>query len=153
LGGQAIQLYNDGYARLIGPRHPGALGRSPFETFPEVRSLFVPHLAEAMAGRTVQLKNQPYPFVRNDVVEDAWFDISYNPVLGEGGEVAGVLTIMTETTERVLAERRRELADAELREGEERQAFLLELSDALRPLADPVAARSSLALWSSKAAS
>ena len=33
-GGRAIQLYNDAYARLIGPRHPNALGCSPFETFP-----------------------------------------------------------------------------------------------------------------------
>ena len=137
-GGRAIHLYNDAYARLIGPRHPGALGRSPFETFPEVRPLFEPYLAEAMAGRTVQLKDQPNPFVRNHVVEDAWFDISYNPVQGEGDEILGVLSIMTETTERVLAERR-ELAEAELRESEERQAFLLKLSDALRPLADPIA--------------
>lgn len=128
-GGRAIQLYNDAYARLIGPRHPGALGRSPFETFPEVRLLFERHLAEAMAGRAVQLKDQFYPFVRNDVVEDAWFDISYNPVRGEGGEVAGVLAIMTETTERVLAERRRELAEAELREREGRYRLAVEAAD------------------------
>jgi signal transduction histidine kinase len=128
-GGRAIQLYNDAYARLIGPRHPNALGRSPFETFPEVRLLFERHLAEAMAGRAVQLKDQFYPFVRNDVVEDAWFDISYNPVRGEGGEVAGVLAIMTETTERVLAERRRELAEAELREREGRYRLAVEAAD------------------------
>jgi GAF domain-containing protein len=33
----------------------------------------------------------------------------------------------------------RKLAEVALREGEERQAFLLKLSDALRPVADPVA--------------
>ena len=102
-GEQAIQIYNDAYARLIGPRSPGALGRSIFETFPEVRPFFEPHFAEAMAGRTVQLNDQLYPFVRKDVLEDAWFDISYNPVRGEDGDIAGILSIISETTARVLA--------------------------------------------------
>ncbi len=45
--------------------------------------------------------------------------------------MAGFFCVATETTDGVLARER-------LREGEERQAFLLTLSDALRPLADPV---------------
>ncbi|WP_341850093.1 GAF domain-containing hybrid sensor histidine kinase/response regulator [Sphingomonas immobilis] len=52
-------------------------------------------------------------------------DLDYSPVLGEDGEPAGIICILAETTERVAAERR--------------TAFLLSLSDALRPLATPAA--------------
>jgi hypothetical protein len=35
-GEQGILMYNDPYLQLIGSRHPIALGRSIFETFPEI---------------------------------------------------------------------------------------------------------------------
>jgi PAS domain S-box-containing protein len=136
-GPEGILLYNDAYARLIGPRGPTALGRCVFEALPEMRPVLEPQFAEVMAGRAVKASDQPYPFARTAVPEDAWFDVSHNPVRGEDGGVEGILTILTETTERVEAERRREAAEATLRESEERQAFLLKLSDALRPLATP----------------
>jgi signal transduction histidine kinase len=54
------------------------------------------------------------------------------PILGAGGEVLEWLGTASDVTARRKAE-------AALREGEERQAFLLKLSDVLRPLRDPVA--------------
>jgi len=57
-----------------------------------------------------------------------WFSVSYSPVYDEQGVVAGVFCSILETTAHVRAE-------IVLRGNEERQAFLLKLSDALRPLA------------------
>lgn len=56
-----------------------------------------------------------------------WYDVHYYPA---GGELVHVL--FEDITER----KRAEIA---LRQSDERQSFLLKLSDALRPLADPVA--------------
>jgi PAS domain S-box-containing protein len=136
-GRDGTAIYNDPFGRLIGPRNATALGRSISETLADVRRVFEPHLADAWSGRTVQLSDQFHPFVRTDVPEDAWFDITYNPVRDERGEIAGVLCILTETTARVLAERARDAVQAALRESDKRQSFLLDLSDRLRALADP----------------
>ena len=51
----------------------------------------------------------------------------------------GEVSLVEEVAERTWAAVERARAEAALRESEERQAFLLELSDALRPLADPAA--------------
>ncbi|MEZ1842511.1 hybrid sensor histidine kinase/response regulator, partial [Pseudomonas putida] len=56
--------------------------------------------------------------------ETVYFDVSYSAVRETDGSVGGVLSIVTETTERVRFERR--------------QAFLLELGQTLPSLADPL---------------
>ncbi|MBV9117428.1 MAG: GAF domain-containing protein, partial [Acetobacteraceae bacterium] len=129
VGPSRTLIYNDAYARMIGAKHPGALGQDVREAFAEVR--FASTLARAFAGETVALVDQPYPFRRHVEVEPAWFDISYSPLRDERGKVFAAFVLHKETTGRVLAERA-------LRESEARQTFLLRLSDALRPLADPV---------------
>ena len=70
------------------------------------------------------------PLDRHGCVEDAWFDYSFHPIPLDDGSVGGILNIAFETTGWVIAER-------ELRANEARQAFLLAVSDRLRPLAEP----------------
>lgn len=70
-------------------------------------------------------------------MQDAWWNVHYLPVRDESGAIAGVFCTVIESTPGVQAKRERECAEAALRDSEERQAFLLKLSDALRPLADP----------------
>ena len=61
-----------------------------------------------------------------------WFENYANPLFDAKGEYAGHVGVSVDITDLVDAEKA-------LRDAQERQAFLLELSDALRPLADPVA--------------
>jgi signal transduction histidine kinase/GAF domain-containing protein len=129
-GQEAIVLYNDAYSQIIGPRHPTALGQSSYAAFPESRALFTPVIAQVWRGESVTLEDQHYPLLRADGVEDVWFTITYLPLQDEAGAMAGVYAVLIETTQRVRAK-------AALRQGEERQAFLLQLSDALRSLDDP----------------
>jgi hypothetical protein len=138
-GKQALLFFNDAYGCRIGPRSVQALGRSAYETFATVRNVFERHLLAAQAGQTVQLHDQRFPFVSAEASPQAWFDITWVPVHGEDGTVAGVLVRVTESTARVLAEQRRLEMEAILHRSELRQAFLLRLSDSLRPLSDPLA--------------
>lgn len=112
-GEQAILLYNDAYSQLIGPRSKVALGRPVFETLPELQSVLEPQFAKVMAGHTVQVIDQPYPFVRANAREDTWFNVSHVPVRGENGHVAGILTTLTETTARVHADQRRDALEGQ----------------------------------------
>jgi signal transduction histidine kinase len=130
-GTDLILLYNDAYIELIGPRHPLALGKPILQTFPEIEETYRPVVDRVCRGETVVLRNQLFRYVRNYAPADSWFELSYAPVYNEGGKCAGVLAIGLETTEKVHAENL-------LRASEDRHAFLLRLSDALRPLRDPV---------------
>jgi len=46
------------------------------------------------------------PFTRHGSLENAWFDLSYLPVRGDDGQVAGTLCLKVETTAGVLSRRR-----------------------------------------------
>ena len=56
-------------------------------------------------GETVFAKDRPFYIERHGYPETVYFDISYSAVPDESGAVGGVLCIVSETTERVLAER------------------------------------------------
>ncbi len=62
---------------------------------------------------------------------EGYYDYIFSPVLGEGEAVVAVAGITRDVTEQRRAERA-------LRASESRHAFLVRLSDAVRPLADPV---------------
>jgi PAS domain S-box-containing protein len=91
----------------------------------------------ARRGEAVILQDMLLPVDRHGEVQDAWWNVHYLPVRDESGAIAGVFCTVIESTPGVQAKRERECAEAALRDSEERQAFLLKLSDALRPLANP----------------
>jgi PAS domain S-box-containing protein len=130
-GEQAIAVYNDAYASALGARHPGALGRSAFETWADVRPVFEPLFERAFrAGETVAERDLRFSFSGGVPSEETYFDLTYSPVPDERGNVIGVLATLSETTDRVLAER--ELADtkATLEDSEARyRAFVTASSD------------------------
>lgn len=90
-------------------------------------------------GETLTFRDKLYPITRRGDREDAWFTLCYSPLRDEFEAIAGVLVAVFETTARIKANAVRDEIEAKLREGEERQRFLLEVSDALRPLAHPAA--------------
>ncbi len=115
-------LYNDAYARLLGDRHPTALGRDYLEVWPEFADTLAPAVDEARAGRTVPRIAVAHAARRRDGGEGARFSPSYVPVRDASGGVEGVYGTCVE------------LAGQAPGDTEERYAFLLALSDALRPL-------------------
>src|SRR5690606_20288697 len=66
--------------------------------------------------RGLSLLEQMLPMRRGDRVEETYWDYSFTPILDENGKVAGVFNQGNETTDRVLAARRRKAEVERLRE-------------------------------------
>ena len=101
-----VMIYNDAYSVFAGQRHPQLLGSKVREGWPEVADFNDNVMKVGLAGGTLHYKDQELVLNRRGTMEAAWMDLDYSPVLGENGEPAGVLAIVVETTERVLADRR-----------------------------------------------
>ena len=107
-GPQFIALYNDAYAPTIGDKHPRALGRPAQENWAELWDDLGPMLQSVReTGRTITAKDRPFYIERHGYPETVYFDISYSAVPDGNGGVGGVMCIVQETTERVVAERNR----------------------------------------------
>ena len=124
-GPEFVALYNDAYAPTIGDKHPRALGRPARENWAELWSDLGPLLEGVReSGHTFVAKDRPFYIERHGFGETVFFDVSYSAVPEEDGSVAGVLCIVSETTERVRAEaalRERETQLRELNETLERR--------------------------------
>src|SRR5215471_518590 len=128
-GPEFVALYNDAYAPTIGDKHPRALGRPACENWAELWDDLEPLLRRVLeTGETVFAKDRPFYIERHGYPENVYFDISYSPVRDEAGEVGGVLCIVSETTERVVAQERQRLL---LRETNHRLKNLFATVDAL----------------------
>ncbi|QOZ31039.1 sensor histidine kinase [Bradyrhizobium sp. CCBAU 53421] len=109
-GPEFVALYNDAYAPTIGQKHPTALGRPARENWAELWDDLEPLLTRVLdTGETVFAKDRPFYIERHGYPETVYFDISYSPVQDEFGEIDGVLCIVSETTERVVAQERQRL--------------------------------------------
>lgn len=123
-GPQYIALYNDAYAPSIGNKHPRALGRPAVENWTELWDDLEPLLRGVReTGETFAAKDRPFYIERHGRGEAVYFDVSYSAVPEADGSVGGVLCVVNETTQRVQFERR--------------QAFLLELGQALPSISEP----------------
>ena len=58
-----------------------------------------------LGGGTLSYRNQELTLYRSGVPEQVWMNLDYSPVLGENGHPVGVLAVVVETTQQVLAER------------------------------------------------
>ena len=108
-------LYNDSYAEILGAKHPAALGRRFQEIWSEIWSDISPLIDAAMAGEATYREDLPLLMNRKGYDEQTWFTFSYSPVRGDTGAVAGMFCAVSETTEKVLAERALREREAQLR--------------------------------------
>ncbi|WP_162806186.1 PAS domain S-box protein [Sphingosinicella terrae] len=106
-GPEQILLYNDAYAQILAAKHPAAYGRPFLEVWHEIRDDLRPIVTEAYAGRPVQMDDIALTMNRRGYPEEAHFAFSYTPVRRDDGAVAGFFCACVETTEAVLAGRRR----------------------------------------------
>jgi len=106
-GAERTMLYNDGYAPMLGQRHPDALGRRFEAVWYDILDDVLPILDRAYAGEGTQMHDIAFIMHRNGHPEEAHFAFSYTPVRGPSGAVEGMFCACNETTQQVLAQRRR----------------------------------------------
>ena len=106
-GREYTQFYNDGYRPILGStKHPMAMGAGTRETFAEIWDIIGPMFQGVMEGRATNVVDFMLPLDRHGFAEECYFIFSYSPIREESGRVGGVLVTVTETTARVVGERR-----------------------------------------------
>jgi len=120
---EVVQIYNDAVAKMVGARHPAALGAVMREMWPDRWDSIAATYAPVLAGQAVLREGHRVVIDRHGYPEPLWFTDAHSPIRGEDGEIVGVLSVLMETTHE------RSVAD--------RLAFESALSDELRGLDDP----------------
>lgn len=133
LSGEAmrVDIVNDAYARLIDRRCDELLGKDLFSIIPDAEAVFRPIIDNVrQTGEPLYLYGQPYS-VRNadGMLITGFLNLIYQPYKEADGTITGVAVHCQDITGQKKAEEA-------LRLSEERQTFLLQLSDRLRTLTD-----------------
>ena len=121
-GPELVMLYNDAYRPMLGAtKHPRAMGRSGREIWAEIWPVIGPMMEGVLTrGEATWSDDQLLLADRNGYLEECYFTFSYSPIRDESGSVGGVFCAVTETTGRVLGERRlqtlRDLSERSLAE-------------------------------------
>jgi PAS domain S-box-containing protein len=127
-GDDLVQIYNDSFcAAFMEGLHPTALGQATQECWPEVFPRYEPYYARVLDGESLVVEDVLTPVQRDGHPEDVWITITCTPLRDDSDIIAGIFISAFETTQSHLTE-------VKLHASDERQAFLLRLSDALRPL-------------------
>ena len=133
-GPEFVMLYNDAYQPMLGAtKHPKGLGRPGIESWPEIWDIIGEQLGSVLKrGEATWSEDLLLAVDRYGYLEEAYFTYSYSPIKAADGRVGGVFTAVSETTERVLGERRMQI----LRELAARTAESKSVREACRTFAE-----------------
>ncbi|WP_248324423.1 PAS domain-containing sensor histidine kinase [Caballeronia sp. Sq4a] len=119
-GEEGTLLYNDAYAKFSGVRHPGILGMPIEQAWPEASEFNRNVVDSCLSGESLSYHDIGFVLATHGRPAQVWLDLHYSPVASDDGTPAGVLAIVVDTTERVLLEHNRAVAEAALREANDR---------------------------------
>ncbi len=107
-GPQLTKLYNDSFRPILGTiKHPDALGQPGPHVWPEIWDMIGPMAEQVLTtGEAAWCDDMLLFMRRNGYLEEVYFTCSYSPIRDETGGIGGMFCACTETTARVLAERR-----------------------------------------------
>ena len=104
-GPEKIMLYNDGYAEIIGLKHPAALGGRFDAVWAEAIDDLRPLVDQVWRGEPVHMDDITLILDRYGEPEESHFAFSYTPVRDETGDVVGLFCPTRDTTQQVMGER------------------------------------------------
>ncbi|GAA2862173.1 hypothetical protein Acy02nite_54050 [Actinoplanes cyaneus] len=106
-GPEHVALYNDAYVPTTGGKHPAHLGRPGREMWAEAWGVLEDLFRQVYeSDEAFYATDHLFMIERFGFLEETYFDISYDPVRSGDGSIGGIICVVTETTGRVLAERR-----------------------------------------------
>jgi PAS domain S-box-containing protein len=132
-GPEYVILYNDAYRQTLQSKHPRALGKEGRKVWREIWPVISPMLNHVTTTGEATFSEDLLLFLeRQGYPEETYHTFSYSPILNETGSVGGVFTAVTQTTEKVIGERRLRT----LRELASRSADAATESEAWKSVAD-----------------
>jgi PAS domain S-box-containing protein len=112
-GPELCVLYNEACIPIFGGKHPHLFGKTGLQAWGEGWDRVAPLLQGVMQrGGAARSDDQPLVLERSGVPEEAYLTWSCSPLPDDSGGVGGVLAALTETTERVIGQRRLETLGA-----------------------------------------
>ena len=113
-GPELVQIYNDAYLPSFGRgKHPAAMGQRGADCWGEIWPIIWPQIDAVMRHATSSWnEDHLVPIFRNGRIEEVYWTYGYSPVFREDGRVGGTLVVCTETTSRVVAQRRQRTLQA-----------------------------------------
>lgn len=115
-GLELITIYNDSYRLIAGDKHPKALGEPGQKVWSEIWDIVGPLANEVMVnGTSTWAEDQLLNINRRGYTEESYFTFSYSPLYDESEAIGGVFCVCTETTAKVLAARKVEESEQNLR--------------------------------------
>jgi signal transduction histidine kinase len=105
-GSHHTQIYNDGYLAICGDKHPKAMGQDFSECWASAFPVIGDAFYRALSGEAAFLEDQRMFLDRLGYLEEAFFTFSFSPIHDETGKVAGLFHPVTETTSKMLGQRR-----------------------------------------------
>jgi signal transduction histidine kinase len=108
-GPRQTQIYNDGYAVIMGPRHPRYFAAPYLECWPDTAPIILPWMRQVLEqGRPVEVANAPFTVTRYGFSEETYFTFTFSPLRDDAGAIAGIYQPVVESTDVVLRGRRAE---------------------------------------------
>ncbi len=102
-----ITLYNDAFIPSVGEKHPNALGKPFFNSWPELRPTIEPMFQKVLtAGESEVSENLLHVYNHHGSLEERYFTVSCNPIMLDSGRPGGTFDSCYDVTDRVLGERR-----------------------------------------------
>jgi PAS domain S-box-containing protein len=109
-GPDCLLLYNDAWRPIVGDKHPWSLGRPGREVWPEIWSDIGPEFEKVFTtGEGIFHSDELLAMHRFGYTEECFFDYTFNPIQGDSGGIDGIFNVVSETTYRVLGDRRARL--------------------------------------------
>ena len=107
-GPERWMFYNDGYRPFLGEsKHPQFLGRPGQECWAEIWDIVGPMMEQVIeTGESTWSEDLFLPMLRFGYLEETYYTFSYSPIRDEAGRTSGIFCAVTESTGRVLGDRR-----------------------------------------------
>lgn len=115
-----VVVYNDAYQPMLGEKHPRAMGSFARDVWAEIWEVIGPQAQSVLDGGPATWNEHLLLILqRRGFLEETYWTFSYSPARNDGGEVAGILVTVQETTDQVHGERQfKMLRDLGARAGE-----------------------------------
>lgn len=105
-GPELCFFYNDAYIPTLGLKHPKMLGKPFRQVWAEVYDDVADQVARVRAGEATWNKSLLLLLERSGYPEETYHSFSYSPLYGPQGAVDGLMCVVSEDTESVIADRR-----------------------------------------------